>query len=153
MASKSHARIRDKPPDLAATMRDMGIAARAAARDLARAGTDAKNRALRAMAAEIRAQSAGLLRANRDDLARAKAEGRDGAFLDRLEVTPAPGGQKGQGPGAQEAPVGKVTGLVRRPTGIEVGRMRVPLGVIGIIYESRPNVTADAAGLCLKAGN
>jgi len=156
MASKSHARVRDKPLDLAATMRDMGIAARAAARDLARAGTDAKNRALRAMAAEIRAQSAGLLRANRDDLARAKADGRDGAFLDRLELTPASVEQMAEGLeaiAALEDPVGKISGLERRPTGIEVGRMRVPLGVIGIIYESRPNVTADAAGLCLKAGN
>ena len=156
MASKSHARVRDKPLDLAATMRDMGIAARAAARDLARAGTDAKNRALRAMAVEIRAQSAGLLRANRDDLARAKSAGRDGAFLDRLELTPASVEQMAEGLeaiAALEDPVGKITGLVRRPTGIEVGRMRVPLGVIGIIYESRPNVTADAAGLCLKAGN
>ena len=156
MASKSHARVRDKPLDLAATMRDMGIAARAAARDLARAGTDTKNRALRAMAAEIRAQSAGLLRANRDDLARAKADGRDGAFLDRLELTPASVEQMAEGLEAiavLEDPVGRITGLVRRPTGIEVGRMRVPLGVVGIIYESRPNVTADAAGLCLKAGN
>jgi len=137
-------------------MRDMGIAARAAARELARAGTDAKNRALRAMAAEIRARTAELLRANREDLERAKNEGRDGAFVDRLTLTPATLEQMAEGLeqiAALEDPIGKITGLARRPTGIEVGRMRVPLGVIGIIYESRPNVTADAAGLCLKAGN
>src|SRR3970040_1193682 len=118
MASKSHARVRDKPLDLAATMRDMGIAARAAARDLARAGTDAKNRALRAMAPKTGAQSPGWLRANRDDLARAKAEGRDGAFLDRLELTPASVEQMAEGLeaiAALEDPVGKITGLVRRP--------------------------------------
>ena len=137
-------------------MRDMGIAARAAARELARAGTDAKNHALRAMAAEIRARTAELLRANREDLERAKNEGRDGAFVDRLTLTPATLEQMAEGLeqiAALEDPIGKITGLARRPTGIEVGRMRVPLGVIGIIYESRPNVTADAAGLCLKAGN
>ncbi|OFZ85035.1 MAG: glutamate-5-semialdehyde dehydrogenase [Betaproteobacteria bacterium RBG_16_66_20] len=156
MGSNSHAQVRDKPVDLAASMRDMGIAARAAARELARAGTDAKNRALRAMAAEIRARTAELLRANREDLERAKNEGRDGAFVDRLTLTPATLEQMAEGLeqiAALEDPIGKITGLARRPTGIEVGRMRVPLGVIGIIYESRPNVTADAAGLCLKAGN
>src|SRR3972149_11429986 len=154
MASKSHARVRDKPPELAATMRDMGIAARAAARELARAGTDAKNRALRAMATEIRARTAELLRANREDLERAKNEGRDGAFVDRLTLTPATLGRMAEGLeqiAALEDPIGKITGLARRPTGIEVGRMRVPLGVIGIIYESRPNVAADAAGPWLKA--
>ena len=137
-------------------MREMGIAARAAARELARAGTDAKNRALRAMAGEIRARAAELLRANREDVDGAKRDGRDGAFVDRLALTPAAVEQMAQGLeqiAELEDPVGRITGLARRPTGIEVGRMRVPLGVIGIIYESRPNVTADAAGLCLKAGN
>jgi glutamate-5-semialdehyde dehydrogenase len=137
-------------------MRDMGIAARAAARELARAGTDAKNRALRAMAAEIRARSAQLLSANRDDVERARKGGRDGAFVDRLSLTPVAIEQMAEGLeqiALLEDPIGQITGLVRRPTGIEVGRMRVPLGVIGIIYESRPNVTADAAGLCLKSGN
>ena len=156
MGSKSHAQVRDQQVDLAATMRGMGIAARAAARELARAGTDAKNRALRAMAAEIRARAAELLQANRDDVERARKEGRDGAFVDRLALTPAAVEQMAGGLeeiAALEDPIGKITGLARRPTGIEVGRMRVPLGVIGIIYESRPNVTADAAGLCLKAGN
>jgi glutamate-5-semialdehyde dehydrogenase len=156
MGSKAHAQVRERPVDLAAMMRDMGIAARAAARELARAGTDAKNRALRAMAAEIRARSAQLLSANRDDVERARKGGRDGAFVDRLSLTPVAIEQMAEGLeqiALLEDPIGQITGLVRRPTGIEVGRMRVPLGVIGIIYESRPNVTADAAGLCLKSGN
>jgi len=137
-------------------MLELGKAARDAARELARAGTDAKNRALRAMAAEIRLRAEGLLEANRADVAHAKKEGRDGAFVDRLALTPANIEQMAEGLeaiAALEDPVGRITGLATRPTGIEVGRMRVPLGVIGIIYESRPNVTADAAGLCLKAGN
>ena len=137
-------------------MLELGKAARAAARELARAGTDMKNKALRAMATEIRAQASRLLEANRGDLENAKKLGRDGASVDRLALTPASIEQMAEGledVAALEDPVGKITGLARRPTGIEVGRMRVPLGVIGIIYESRPNVTADAAALCLKAGN
>ena len=137
-------------------MLELGKAARAAARELARAGTDAKNRALRAMAAEIRRHAADLLEANRADVAGARQLGRDAAFVDRLALTPASIEQMAGGLediAALQDPVGTITGLTTRPTGIEVGRMRVPLGVIGIIYESRPNVTADAAGLCLKAGN
>ncbi len=137
-------------------MRELGRAARAAARELARAGTEAKNGALRAMAAEIRKRSAELIAANRADLEQAKKAGRDGAFVDRLTLDAKSVEQMAEGledVAALEDPVGKISELVRRPTGIEVGRMRVPLGVIGIIYESRPNVTADAAGLCLKAGN
>jgi len=137
-------------------MRELGRAARGAARELARAGTDDKNRALRAMAAEIRARSAELIEANRADVAQAAKEHRDAAFIDRLTLDAGTVGQMAEGLediAALEDPVGQISGLARRPTGIEVGRMRVPLGVIGIIYESRPNVTADAAGLCLKAGN
>ncbi len=137
-------------------MLDLGKAARAASRALARAGTDVKDRALRAMAAEIRAHSADLLAANRGDVEGARKAGRDAAFVDRLTLTPASVELMAKGLediAVLEDPVGKITGLATRPTGIEVGRMRVPLGVIGIIYESRPNVTADAAGLCLKAGN
>ena len=137
-------------------MLEHGRAARAAARELARASTDAKNRALRSMAAELRARSVALIEANRADVAQAKKAGRDGAFVDRLTLTAKTVEQMAQGLediAALEDPVGKISELARRPTGIEVGRMRVPLGVIGIIYESRPNVTADAAGLCLKAGN
>jgi glutamate-5-semialdehyde dehydrogenase len=142
--------------DITAYVRELGREARAAARELARASAEAKNRALRAMAADIRARSDALLEANRADVAQAKKDGRDGAFVDRLTLTPKTVEQMAAGLeqiAALEDPVGKISELVRRPTGIEVGRMRVPLGVIGIIYESRPNVTADAAGLCLKAGN
>ncbi len=137
-------------------MRGLGQAARAAARVLARADTDAKNRALAAMAAGIRAAAPQLLAANRDDVAQAQKDGRDAAFVDRLTLTPALIEQMAAGleqVAALPDPVGTLSERVRRPTGIEVARMRVPLGVIGIIYESRPNVTADAAGLCMKAGN
>jgi glutamate-5-semialdehyde dehydrogenase len=137
-------------------MREMGAAARAAARVLARADTATKNRALAAIAAEIRARAAELIEANRADLEQAAKDGLDAAFIDRLTLTPATVEQMAAGleqVAALPDPVGTISGLRRRPSGIEVGRMRVPLGVIGIIYESRPNVTADAAGLCLKAGN
>jgi glutamate-5-semialdehyde dehydrogenase len=137
-------------------MRGLGQAARAAARVLARAETAQKNRALAAMAAQIRAREAQLLAANRDDVAQAGKEGRDAAFIDRLTLTPALVEQMAAGleqVAALPDPVGEVTERVQRPTGIEVARMRVPIGVIGIIYESRPNVTADAAALCMKAGN
>ncbi|MSQ50131.1 MAG: glutamate-5-semialdehyde dehydrogenase [Betaproteobacteria bacterium] len=137
-------------------MHGLGRDARDAAHALARADADTKNRALCAMAVAIRARVADLLAANRADLEQANKEGRDGAFLERLALTPASIEQMAEGLediAALADPIGAITGLARRPTGIEVGRMRVPLGVIGIIYESRPNVTADAAGLCLKAGN
>lgn len=137
-------------------MRGLGRAARAAARLLARADTATKNRALAAMAAALRAAAPSLLAANRDDVAQATKDGRDAAFVDRLTLTPALIEQMAAGleqVAALPDPVGQLSERVRRPTGIEVARMRVPLGVIGIIYESRPNVTADAAGLCVKAGN
>src|SRR6185295_11834640 len=161
MKNKARAQLRsevrdDVAPDVAAYMLGLGKAAREAARVVARAGTDAKNSALRAMAAEIRRRAPALLEANRADVAGAKKAGRDGAFVDRLALTPASIEQMAEGLddiARLEDPVGRITGLATRPTGIEVGRMRIPLGVIGIIYESRPNVTADAAGLCLKAGN
>ena len=137
-------------------MRGLGRAARSAARELARAGTEAKNGALLAMAAQIRARGAELIQANRADVEQAGKDGRDRAFVDRLTLDAKAVEQMAEGLediAALEDPVGRISELARRPTGIEVGRMRVPLGVIGIIYESRPNVTADAAGLCLKAGN
>jgi glutamate-5-semialdehyde dehydrogenase len=137
-------------------MRGLGQAARAAARQLARADTGTKNRALMAMAAALRASAESLLAANRDDVAQATKDGRDAAFVDRLTLTPALIEQMAAGleqVAALPDPIGQLSEGVRRPTGIEVARMRVPLGVIGIIYESRPNVTADAAGLCVKAGN
>jgi len=142
--------------DVAAYMRAVGESARAAARDLARADTNAKNRALEAIATAIRRDEARLLAANREDVAAAQAAGLDAAFVDRLTLTPKAVLAMADGLAEIAAlpdPVGEITDLRFRPSGIQVGRMRVPLGVVGIIYESRPNVTADAAGLCLKAGN
>ena len=142
--------------DIVGTMRELGRLAREAARALARADTATKDKALRAMAAEIRARAADLQESNRADVEQATKEGRDAAIVDRLTLTLATIEQMAEGletVAALEDPVGRISELRRRPTGIEVGRMRVPIGVIGIIYESRPNVTADAAGLCLKAGN
>jgi glutamate-5-semialdehyde dehydrogenase len=144
----------DQKLDVAKYVQDLGIAARAAARELARADTAAKSRALEAMAAEIRKQAKTILAANEEDVRGAK--GRDAAFIDRLRLTPKLVEQMAAGVEdviALEDPVGKISERVRRPTGIEVARMRVPLGVVGIIYESRPNVTADAAALCIKSGN
>jgi len=142
--------------DIAGYMRELGRAAREAARALARADTATKDRALRAMAAEIRARAAERQEVNRADLEQARKSGQDAALVDRLTLDTPAIEQMAEGleqVAALDDPVGRITGLRRRPTGIEVGRMRVPIGVIGIIYESRPNVTADAAGLCLKAGN
>jgi glutamate-5-semialdehyde dehydrogenase len=142
--------------DVAAYMAGVGAAARAAARELARADTAAKDAALHAMAAAIRRDEAKLLAANAEDVAAAKAAGQDAAFVDRLALTPGTIAAMAEGLeqiAALPDPVGEITDLRFRPSGIQVGMMRVPLGVVGIIYESRPNVTADAAGLCLKAGN
>ncbi|MFO1307866.1 MAG: glutamate-5-semialdehyde dehydrogenase [Burkholderiales bacterium] len=142
--------------DVAGYMRGVGEAARAAARVLARADTAAKDRALSAMAAAIRRDEAKLLAANAEDVAAARAAGHDEAFVDRLALTPKSIAAMAEGLEqivALPDPVGEISEMRYRPTGIQVGMMRVPLGVVGIIYESRPNVTADAAGLCLKAGN
>jgi glutamate-5-semialdehyde dehydrogenase len=146
----------DQKLDVKKYVRDLGAAARVAARELARASTDAKNRALEATAAAIRKQSAAILRANADDIAQAGKAGRDAAFVDRLTLTPQLVEHMAEGVeevAALPDPIGEISDRVRRPTGIEVARMRVPLGVVGIIYESRPIVTADAAALCLKSGN
>ena len=143
-------------PDLGAYMQGVGEAARAAARLLAKADTAAKNGALAAIAAAIRRDEAKLLAANHEDVAAAKAAGHDAAFIDRLTLTSKGIAAMAQGIdeiAALPDPIGEIDGLRARPSGIQVGMMRVPLGVVGIIYESRPNVTADAAGLCLKAGN
>ena len=142
--------------DLTAYMEDVGRRARAAARTLARSSTQAKNAALAASAAALRRDSARLLAANAEDVAGARSAGEDAAFVDRLMLNAA--GVDAMAEGLEQIaalpdPVGEVSELRYRPTGIQVGRMRVPLGVIGIVYESRPNVTADAAALCLKAGN
>ena len=142
--------------DVAAYMHGVGEAARAAAREVARADTNAKNRALHAMATAIRRAEGRLIAANKEDVEAARAKGLGDAFVDRLTLTPKTVLAMADGLAEIAAlpdPVGEITDLRYRPTGIQVGRMRVPLGVVGIIYESRPNVTADAAGLCLKAGN
>jgi glutamate-5-semialdehyde dehydrogenase len=142
--------------DLASSMREMGKAARAAARELARADTGARDRALGAMAASIRSESSDILRANAQDARKAKKDGCDAAFVDRLTLTPALVEQMAAGVeqvAALPDPVGAISERVKRPSGIEVAKMRVPIGVVAIIYESRPNVTADAAALCVKAGN
>ena len=141
---------------LKARIEGLGREARAASRHVARASTAAKNQALLLSAAALRRDQAALLEANQADLASARAAGQDAAFLDRLTLSPA--AVESMAAGLEQIatlqdPVGEVTGLARRPSGIEVGRMRVPLGVIAIIYEARPNVTADAAALCLKSGN
>ena len=139
-----------------ARMRQVGERARAAARLLAAAETGAKNRALSAMADALERDQAALLEANRRDLEAGEAGGLDAALLDRLALNPERIAAMAAGLrqiAELPDPVGEIEDLAYRPSGIQVGRMRVPLGVIGIIYESRPNVTADAAGLCLKAGN
>jgi glutamate-5-semialdehyde dehydrogenase len=146
----------DARSDLRSALLAVGARARAASREVARASTDAKNRALLAAAAAIRRDAGKLLAANAEDVAAARAGGKDAAFIDRLTLTAKSIEAMAAGleAVAQLAdPVGEVSELRVQPSGIKVGRMRVPLGVIGIIYESRPNVTADAAALCLKSGN
>ncbi len=142
--------------DVRSYMHEMGRRAREASRAMARAETATKNAALHAIAAAIRRDVAKLLAANALDIAGARASGKDAAFIDRLTLTGKSVESMAQGleqVAALPDPVGEITEVRERPTGIKVGRMRVPLGVIGIIYESRPNVTADAAALCLKSGN
>lgn len=142
--------------DVKAYMAQVGQAARIASFDIGKAGTHAKNSALLAMAKHIEASREALIAANQKDMANGKASGLDSALLDRLELTPAriDGMIEGlQQVAALADPVGEITDLRNRPSGIQVGKMRVPLGVIGIIYESRPNVTVEAASLCLKSGN
>ncbi len=137
-------------------METLGRQARAASRAMAKASTAAKNAALLAMAADIRQRQAELLAANAEDVAEAKANGLEPAMLDRLTITAKSIEAMAQGleqVATLPDPIGEITDMKYRPTGIQVGKMRVPLGVVGIIYEARPNVTADAAALCLKSGN
>ena len=146
----------DGGTDLAAYMTDMGRRARAASRTLALTPPEAKTQALRAAAAAIRAAADEILAANAGDVAKAKADGMTGSFLDRLTLTPARIAAMAEGVeqvAALSDPVGEVTESWTRPNGLKIERVRTPLGVIGVIYESRPNVTADAAALCLRAGN
>lgn len=137
-------------------MRGLGKAARTAAAVLARTPTDAKNAALAAAAAALRAGAPAILEANAADMARARERGTKGAFLDRLALDDARVAAMAKGledVAALPDPVGAPLGEWTRPNGLAIRRVRVPLGVIGIIYESRPNVTADAGALCLKSGN
>jgi glutamate-5-semialdehyde dehydrogenase len=142
--------------DIAAAMGEIGRRARAAARVLALASAEQKNRALQFMAAAIRAQVSPILAANAEDVADARTAGITGAFLDRLALDPGRVEAVAEGIDVVRAlkdPVGTITESWTRPNGMRIERVRVPLGVIGIVYESRPNVTADAGVLCLKAGN
>jgi glutamate-5-semialdehyde dehydrogenase len=142
--------------DVTAYMQTLGRQARAAAGVLSAADTGAKNRALLAIADAIDATVDTLKSENQRDLDAGRASGLDAALLDRLELNEARIAAMSEGLrqiAALPDPVGEISQMAYRPSGIQVGRMRVPLGVIGIIYESRPNVTADAAGLCLKSGN
>ena len=142
--------------DIGRYMLEVGLRARAAGAGIARAGTAEKNRALLATAQAIDSSREELMQANAEDLRLGSEKGLDAPLMDRLELTPKRIDGMIEGlrqVAALDDPVGEVSGLKFRPTGIQVGRMRVPLGVIGIIYESRPNVTCEAASLCLKAGN
>jgi len=142
--------------DVQTYMTGVGKAARAASRLMAVADTRAKNAALTAMADAIERAGQTLMQENARDVDTAKSKGLDAAAIDRLTLTSKTIASMADGLrqiAALPDPIGEISGLKYRPTGIQVGQMRVPLGVIGIIYESRPNVTADAAGLCLKSGN
>jgi glutamate-5-semialdehyde dehydrogenase len=142
--------------DIAAYVRDVGQRARRASAAMAKAGTAEKNAALQAIAQGIRARVAEIQAANGRDVARAAANGLDAAALDRLKLSDKSIEQMAVG--LEQIvqlpdPIGEISTVRPQPSGIRVGQMRVPLGVIGIIYESRPNVTIDAAGLCIKSGN
>jgi len=151
-----NANIKSSLPDISRYMSDVGSAARKASRAIGRASTAQKNQSLNAIAERIIEQSDELKKANALDLAAGKEKGLAAALLDRLELTDERIDAMAEGLrqiATLPDPIGVISNLAYRPSGIQVGQMRVPLGVIGIIYESRPNVTADAAGLCLKSGN
>jgi len=137
-------------------MHDLGKCAREASKTVASADTKTKNLALTSIADAITDSADILTSANKEDLQQASTTGLSDALLDRLELTPAR--IEGMANGLRQIallpdPIGELSGMKSQPSGLQIGKMRVPLGVIGIIYESRPNVTADAAALCLKAGN
>jgi glutamate-5-semialdehyde dehydrogenase len=137
-------------------MQDIGKRARAASRAMARASSEQKNQALLHIASVVRQKADEIQRVNQVDVERAKANGQDAAFVDRLTMTSKTIETMALGLEqivSLDDPIGKITPLQKQASGIELGQMRVPLGVIGIIYESRPNVTIDAAALCLKSGN
>ena len=142
--------------DIKTYMQMVGREARTASHTMAKVDSSSKNKALTEIAASIKKNEKNLLAANKEDLEAAKAQGLDSALIDRLTLTSK--GVTNMVEGLLQIasladPVGEISDLNYRPSGIQVGKMRVPLGVIGIIYEARPNVTADAAGLCIKAGN
>jgi len=142
--------------DIEQYMTQLGRSARQAARAMSRADTQMKNAALEAIAGALLAAEPALLEANGKDMAQGREDGLDAALLDRLALTPRIIAGMAEGLrqiAALADPVGEIADMAYRPSGIQVGKMRVPLGVVGIIYESRPNVTADAAALCLKSGN
>jgi glutamate-5-semialdehyde dehydrogenase len=144
------------PTDIPAYMAHVGAAARAASRAMAAAPTASKDRALRALAQRLRAESRELQVANAPDVQAAQAAGLAAPLVDRLRLTPKIIDTVAEGCeqlAAMPDPVGEITGVKRRPSGISVGQMRVPLGVFGMIYESRPNVTIEAASLAIKSGN
>lgn len=142
--------------DIAAYMAEVGEQARAAATLVARSTTAVRNQALLATARALDTARTELAEANAKDLDNGRSNGLDGAMLDRLELTPERIDTMIEGlrqVASLPDPIGEITDMTYRPSGIQVGKMRVPLGVIGIIYESRPNVTVEAASLCLKSGN
>jgi glutamate-5-semialdehyde dehydrogenase len=144
------------PNDIAAYMAHVGVAARAASRAMAAAPAAAKDAALTALARRLRGNTQALLAANAKDVAAAQASGLAAPLVDRLKLTPQIIETVAQGCeqlAAMADPVGEILGVKRRPSGISVGRMRVPLGVFGMVYESRPNVTIEAASLAVKSGN
>jgi len=137
-------------------MQDIGMRARSASRAMARASSEQKNQALLEIAKVVRQKATEIQAVNHIDVERAKANGQDAAFVDRLTMTPKTIETMALGLEqivSLEDPIGKISSFKKQSSGIEIGQMRVPLGVIGIIYESRPNVTIDAAALCLKSGN
>lgn len=142
--------------DIQQYMTEVGVQAREASRHIARADSNVKNEALNSLARAIRRNSTALLEANQKDLAAARSAGLEPAMIDRLTLTEKSVAAMAEGVeqvASLPDPVGEISELKFRPSGIQVGKMRVPLGVVGIIYEARPNVTADAAALCLKSGN
>jgi len=150
------AQIKEPEPDVRAAMGDIGRMARAAARELAHAPTEKKDRALRAGARLLRERAAAILAANGRDLAEAEAKDLSAALIDRLTLDS--GRIEAIARGLEEVadlpdPVGRVLATFTRPNGLVIERVATPLGVVGVIYESRPNVTADAGALCLKSGN
>lgn len=156
MASIATERVLEQGADIETYMMDLGRQARAAARAVARSSTAQKNAALLAMADAIEAHRGPIAEANELDLVAGKAKGLDSAMLDRLALTPARIDNMIEGlrqVAALPDPVGEISDMCYRPSGIQVGKMRVPLGVVAMIYESRPNVTCEAASLCLKSGN